>query len=118
MLLRVDHDVIAEDGTVRLSDTRYFVSSLDPDKVSAADLLAHVRSHWEIENSQFFVKDRWWDEDRHWTRRPGVSRWLATLTSCALSVLRAFASPAVPLRATADDIAWDPAEGLAMLGLG
>ena len=28
--LRVDRDVIAEDGTVRLSDTRYFLTSLDP----------------------------------------------------------------------------------------
>lgn len=117
MLLRVDRDVIAEDGTVRLSDTRYFVTSLDPNHVTAAELLAHVRGHWEIENCQFFVKDRWWDEDRHWTRRAGVSRWLAELTSCALTVLRAFAPPDVPLRATADDIAWDPPEGLAILGL-
>lgn len=117
MLLRVDRDVTAEDGTVRLCDTRYFLSSLDPDRVTAAELLAHVRGHWEIENSQFFVKDRWWDEDRHWTRRPGVSRWLATLTSAALTVLRAFASPDQPLRASADAIAWDPAEGLAILGL-
>jgi len=118
MLLRVDRDVTAVDGTVRLSDTRYFVSSLDPNHVHAAELLASVRGHWEIENSQFFVKDRWWDEDRHWTRRPGVSRWLATLTSAALTVLRAFAPAGASLRATADEIQWDPTEGLAILGLG
>ncbi len=71
--MRVDRDVSDDDGTVRHSDTRYFVTSLDPAKTTHAQLLAHVRGHWQIENSLFFVKDRWWDEDRHWTRRPGVA---------------------------------------------
>jgi len=63
--LRVDRDVIAEDGTVRLSDSRYFIASVDPSTICAADLLAAVRNHWQVENSVFFIKDRWWDEDRH-----------------------------------------------------
>lgn len=97
------------------SDTRYFVTSLDPDKVTAAELLAHVRAHWQIENSVFFVKDRWWDEDRHWTRRPGVAEWLTQLSSNALTVLRLFRSGDLPLRAEADYVAWNPARGLAWL---
>ena len=117
MLLRVDRDVIAEDGTVESSDTRYFVTSLDPGRVNADELLAHVRSHWQIENSQFFVQDRWWDEDRHWTQRPGLSEWLARLTSAALTVHRAFSPPSAPLRASADAIQWSPLLGLEMLGL-
>jgi hypothetical protein len=116
--LRVDRDVIAADGAVRLSDTRYFLTSLDPDRVTAADLLAAVRAHWQIENSLFFLKDRWWDEDRHWTRRPGVAEWLTQLTTAATTVLRLLGKPKLPIRARADLVTWNPALGLAMLGLG
>ena len=109
--------MIADDGTVRLSDTRYFHTSLDPAQVSAFDLLTAVRAHWQIENSLFFVKDRWWDEDRHWTRRPGVAEWLTQLTSAATAVLRALGPPGLPLRGRADLIAWNPSLGLDILGL-
>ena len=122
--MRVDRDVIADDGTTRLSETRYFLTSLDPDSVTAQELLATVRAHWQIENSLFFLKDRWWDEDRHWTRRPGVAEWLTQLTTAATIVLRKLghlAEPAgslpQPIRARADYVAWNPARGLAMLGL-
>lgn len=118
MLLRVDRDVTREDGTVLLSDTRYFATSIRPEDVCADELLATVRRHWQIENSVFFLKDRWWDEDRHWTRRPGLSEWLAHLTTAATCVLRLFRSdPDYPLRAQADDIAWNPRLGLEILGL-
>jgi predicted transposase YbfD/YdcC len=115
--LRVDRDVTHQDGRVLLHDTRYFLTSLDPGQVRADQLLAMVRAHWQIENSLFFVKDRWWDEDRHWTRRPGVADWLTQLTTAALTVLRACTVADEPLRARADRIAWNPARGLALLGL-
>jgi predicted transposase YbfD/YdcC len=115
--LRVDRDVIADDGTVRLSDTRYFLTSIDPGTINADELLAAVRNHWQIENSVFFLKDRWWDEDRHWTRRPGLSEWLAHLTTAATMVLRIFRSDNQPLRAHADYINWSPCQGLEILGL-
>jgi hypothetical protein len=107
--------VIADDGTVRLSDTRYLLASLDPGQVTATDLLTTVRAHWQIENCLFFVKDRWWDEDRHWTRRPGVADWLTNLTSAATAVLRLLGPPDLPLRGRADQIAWQPHHGLAIL---
>jgi hypothetical protein len=109
--------VIAEDGTVLLSDTRYFLTSLDPEQVCAAELLTTVRAHWQIENSLFFLKDRWWDEDRHWTSRPGVADWLTQLTSAATTVLRALGPPQYPIRARADYIAWNPRLGFPLLGL-
>jgi hypothetical protein len=115
--LRVDRDVIADDGTVRLSDTRYFLASIDPGTICADDLLATVRQHWQVENSVFFLKDRWWDEDRHWTRRPGLSEWLAHLTTAATCVLRFFHTTDEPLRAYADYINWTPRLGLEILGL-
>jgi len=43
--LRVDRDVIAEDGAVRHSDTRYFLCSVDPGAITAEELLAAVRNH-------------------------------------------------------------------------
>ena len=113
--LRVDRDVIADDGQVLLSDSRYFLTSLDPDSIRAAELLAAVRAHWQIENSLFFLKDRWWDEDRHWTRRPGVAEWLTQMTSAATTVLRARGNSDLPLRAQADYIAWNPRLGLQLL---
>jgi predicted transposase YbfD/YdcC len=114
--LRVDRDVIADDGTVRFSESRYFLTSLDPSAVTADELLAAVRNHWQIENSVFFLKDRWWDEDRHWTRRPGLSEWLAQLTTAATVVLRHFRTTDEPLRALADYIQWNPLLGLTLLG--
>jgi hypothetical protein len=107
----------ADDATVPLSDTRYFRTSLDPGQVTPAELLAAVRAHWQIENSLFFIKDRWWDEDRHWTRRPGVAEWLTQLTSAALTVLRTLGPPELPIRGRADRIAWNPGLGLELLGL-
>lgn len=115
--LRVDRDVTGPDGQVHLSDTRYFVASISPDDITAAELLAAVRQHWHIENCIFFLKDRWWDEDRHWTRRPGLSQWLAKLTTAATNVLRIFRRARIPLRALADHIQWRPLLGLEMVGV-
>ena len=117
ILLRVDRDVTEEDGTVLLSDTRYFVTSISPEGIRPDQLLASVRAHWQIENCVFYVKDRWWDEDRHWTRRPGLSEWLARLTTAATCVLRLFRPPSTGLRDFADRIHRRPHRGLAILGL-
>ncbi|NOY29761.1 MAG: transposase [Planctomycetes bacterium] len=78
------------DGEIVLHDTRYYVSSLDLDQVTAADLLRHVRQHWQIENSLHFLKDRWWDEGRHYTRRPGLSACMAAISNAALSTHRCY----------------------------
>jgi len=71
--LRVDREVRTPAGEVLSHDVRYFVSSLDPNSVAAADLLRYVRDHWRLENGLYFWKDPWWDEDRRHTRRPGLS---------------------------------------------
>jgi predicted transposase YbfD/YdcC len=70
-------------------ESRYFAGSLDPARVSASRFLELVRGHWQIENSLHFVQDRWWDEDRHVCRRPGLAAGFTTLWSAALTVLRA-----------------------------
>ncbi len=96
-------------------DVRYFVTSLDPDHVTAAQLLQYVRNHWSVENGLHFLKDRWWDEDRHYTRRPGLSACLAAINNAAVSIHRLRSDPDLPVRAAADYIAWNPALGLELL---
>lgn len=113
--LRVDRELRADDGEIVLHDTRYYVCSLDPEKVTAADLLRHVRQHWRIENSLHFLKDRWWDEDRHHTRRPGLSACMTAINNAALSIHRLKSDPDLPVRAVADYIAWSPAIGIQLL---
>lgn len=62
-----------------------------------------------------FVKDRWWDEDRHHTRRPGLSAMLAAINNAALSVHRLRSDSKIPVRAAADYIAWKPTIGIELL---
>jgi hypothetical protein len=92
------------------------VTSLNPDSVTPRDLQGYVRGHWEVENCLHFIKDRWWDEDRHYTKRPGLAEAFAALTNAALSVLRLIHPPAQPLRATAEQIQWRPRSILPHLG--
>jgi predicted transposase YbfD/YdcC len=113
--LRVDREQRRSDGEVVYHDVRYFISSLDPDKVTAAELLQHVRGHWKVENGLHFLKDRWWDEDRHHTRRPGLAACLAAINNAAVSIHRLRSDPDIPVRASADQISWNPALGLELL---
>ena len=115
IVLRVDREVRSSAGELLSLDTRYFISSLDPDEVSALDLLQFVRDHWRVENGLHFVKDRWWDEDRHHTWRPGLSACLAAMNNVALSIHRLRSNPEIPLRAAADHVCWNPALGLGLL---
>jgi hypothetical protein len=109
--------VLDGQGAIVSHDTRYFLASSDPGSVCAHQLLSSARDHWQVENSLHFPKDRWWDEDRHHTRRPGLAEALAMINSMALTVLRACCSPLEPLRAHADRIAWQPVQQLLRLGL-
>jgi predicted transposase YbfD/YdcC len=115
--LRVDRDVF-DSAHQRLShDTRYFITSLDPSDVKPSDLQKLVRDHWQIENSLHFVKDRWWDEDRHYLRRPGLGEVFATLTNFALSILRLLQSPDDSLIETAENLRYSPRKSLHILGV-
>ena len=64
-------------------------------------LLAAVRGHWQVENGLHFIKDRWWDEDRHYSKRPRVAEGFAVLLNAVVTVLRAAGDPEDdrPLRA-------------------
>jgi hypothetical protein len=116
IILRVDREVRSPDDEILLAESRYFATSLDPASVTAAGLQSYVREHWQVENCLHFVKDRWWDEDRHYTKRPGLAEVFAALTNAALSVLRLIHEVGQPLRATAEAIQWYPVAALCRLG--
>lgn len=115
LLLRVDREH-RQAGVVTSRETRYFGCSLDPAAVTPAELLALVRGHWSVENRLHFIKDRWWDEDRHYLRRPGLAERFALLTGAALAVLRLTQGDAQqPLRARADELGHDVEQATKLL---
>jgi Transposase DDE domain len=108
ILLRVDSETRGG-GAESKTETRYFAAASDPGRVTPDELMAAVRGHWQVENGLHFIKDRWWDEDRHYSTRPRVALGLAVLLNAVVTVLRATADPEddLPLRARADALAWD-----------
>ena len=107
ILLRVDSET-RKAGAEATGETRYFATGLDPARVSPDGLLAAVRGHWEVENGLHFIKDRWWDEDRHYSKRPRLAEGFAVLLNAVVTVLEATADPAddLPVRARADALSW------------
>ena len=87
MILRVDSEV-KKSGVETSLETRYFVASVGADEASPKQLMDTVRGHWGVENGLHFIKDRWWDEDRQWSIRPGLAERLAALRDGALAALR------------------------------
>jgi hypothetical protein len=116
IVLRVDREVRSPGVGVRSCETRYFGTSLDPGWVTPRGLQCYVRDHWQVENCLHYSKDRWWDEDRHCLRRPGLGEVFASLTNAALSVLRLLQRTGEPLRAVADAMQWSPLPALQRLG--
>jgi len=116
MLLRVDSEVRGGGGEVQ-TETRYFATSLEPGRVTPDELLTWVRGHWQVENGLHFVKDRWWDEDRHYSKQPGVAMGFAVLLNAVVTVLRATADPEgdLPLRARADALNWNIQQAVQLL---
>lgn len=107
-VVRVDRQTKSKGGAVT-TQTRYFATSLDPARVSAMELLRLIRGHWRVENNLHYEKDRWWDEDRHTCRRPGLAERFTTLLSAAVSALSVLKPGArkEPLKARADALNWD-----------
>ena len=84
-VIRLDKEVRRR-GKEPSVETRYYVSSLDPDKVSAEELQNYILGHWEVENCLHGQKDRFYDEDKHVL---GLDSWgdvWTVLTNMALSL--------------------------------
>lgn len=66
----------------------YVVTSLDAEKATPAQLLALVRGHWQIE-SQHWIRDMAYDEDRCRIRTGSGARMMATLRNLAIGLIHA-----------------------------
>jgi hypothetical protein len=117
MVLRVDFEVSVA-GVVASRETRHLITSLGADEVSPKRLMELVRGHWSVENGLHFIKDRWWDEDRQWSTRPGLAERLAMLRDSALTALRLVPGVAegMPIRARADHLGRKVRKALKFIG--
>jgi predicted transposase YbfD/YdcC len=117
MILRVDGEV-KKAGVETSVETRYFVASLEADEVSPKRLMGAVRGHWGVENGLHFIKDRWWDEDRQWSTRPGLAERLAALRDGALAALRLIPGlpDHLPIRGRADHLSRRLRKALKFIG--
>jgi predicted transposase YbfD/YdcC len=66
-------------------ETRYYITSLDPDEVSASELQGYILGHWEIENCLHGQKDKEYDEDKHVCGSSWGEAW-TVLTNIAVSL--------------------------------
>jgi len=110
----VVRELFNPDGTLDSRESRFFITSLKLDEVSPGALLQKTRDHWQVENNLHWMKDRYWEEDKHYIKWSG--KVFITLTNMAVSLLYSMHGSDDPLRATAEDMQFEPQRMLQMLG--
>jgi len=110
----VDYASYRPDGSEESSETRFFISSLDPGKITPAELLQTIRDHWQVENCLHWQKDRYWEEDKHYLKWSG--KLFTGLTNLAVSLLQLMRGSGKSIKATAEDVHFAPQEVLQRLG--
>jgi predicted transposase YbfD/YdcC len=73
---------------IRKPETVHGITSLTAWQANPADILAHNRGHWEVENREHYVRDRTFDEDRSQVRTGASPQFMATARNIAISLLR------------------------------
>lgn len=68
--------------------THYGITSLQPNRATAADLLRLKRGHWAIENKSHWLRDVILGEDASQVRCGAIPAVMAALRNTALSILR------------------------------
>lgn len=65
-----------------------------------------------------FIKDRWWDEDRPWSTRPGLAERLAMLRDAALTARHVLPGvpDGLPIRGRADHLGRKLRKALKFIG--
>jgi predicted transposase YbfD/YdcC len=99
VLIRLDKEVRRE-GELLSFETRYFVSSLNPDEVPASTFQDLILRHWEVENCLHLQKDRYYEQDKH-ALGDGGDVW-TVLTNMALSLARLLRNGERTLREVAE----------------
>jgi predicted transposase YbfD/YdcC len=113
VLIRLDKEVRRK-GELLSLETRYFVSSLNPDEVPASTFQDLILRHWEVENCLHLQKDRYYEEDKH-ALGDGGDVW-TVLTNMALSLTRLLRQGERTLREVAERCLADPTSVARILG--
>ncbi len=66
--------------------TLFFTNGITPKK-----FLKGIRGHWQIENSLHHVKDRSWNEDKMYSKKPEQGWILGKMRNQALNIVRTLA---------------------------
>ena len=114
MIACVTREIVNPDGTLESSDTRYCITSLSAERIAPGQLLQTIRNHWQVENNLHWMKDRYWDEDRHYLKWSG--KVFIGLTNLALSVLNLMRGENDSIKETAEDVRYKPEKILQTLG--
>jgi hypothetical protein len=113
-LIRIDTEIRRE-GKVLSEETRYFMSSLDPDVVSASEFQGYILGHWDVE-SLHWQKDRFYREDKHVLGDAVGERW-TVLSNIALSLNRLLRRGERTLKEIRENCRLDPVHVAKTLGL-
>jgi predicted transposase YbfD/YdcC len=113
---RVDREVW-RGSALKSCDTRYFVTSLDPETVLPSDLQSLTRGHWQVENCLHHIKDRTLNEDRHSLRRDGLGPRMLKIRDLGVSVLHLLRKVGESVREIAETIHFRPETVLQTIGL-
>ena len=70
------------------TQTHYGITSLDPERATAADLLRIKRGHWAIENKSHWIRDVLFGEDASLIRCGNAPAIMAALRNTTLALLR------------------------------
>ena len=81
------HQECKKTGQVKCN-VQYGITSLTPERASAADLLKLRREHWTIENKLHWVRDAVFREDASSVRTGVIPQVMAAMRNTAISVLR------------------------------
>ncbi|MDR0327347.1 MAG: transposase [Planctomycetaceae bacterium] len=94
--------------------TRYFITSLEPARTKPEDLQRLIRGHWQVENCLHWMKDRYWEEDKHYLKHAG--NLFAEMTSAVLTLLQRIKKGKESIKALAEDFHYAPGKLLQLLG--
>ena len=86
-LIRVEHEVSKPDVQPK-KETRYYISSLDLNDLSAKEVAYYIREHWGIENRLHWQLDVTFKEDACRARKNYSARNLNLLRKFTLAILR------------------------------
>jgi predicted transposase YbfD/YdcC len=106
--------LIKKTGEVR-AEVIAGVTSLDPERTTAARLLGLVRGHWSIENQSHGVRDVTFDEDRSQVRCGNIPQVMTTLRNTAIGLMRRAGD--TNIAAACRRVAAQPALALRLIGI-